>query len=154
MEEERARRPAQRSRGSERDAEAWQRRMGFISRWASPSAAPRPPAARPTGPGWFTGLQCGNPWFMGAEWRARERVPRFKTRTPVGVGSLRATTLLHASSPTKTPPPVADPSNDPCGRSTDDQNWMLRSLFITDFKFKQSVSYEGVTGHFHKLILL
>lgn len=23
-------------------------------------------------PAWFTGLQCGNPWFMAAEWRARE----------------------------------------------------------------------------------
>lgn len=48
----------------ERDAQVWQRRMGFISRWASRPA--------PVNPAWFTGLQCGNPWFIGAEWRARE----------------------------------------------------------------------------------
>lgn len=35
--------------------------MGFISRWASRPA--------PVNPAWFTGLQCGNPWFIAAEWR-------------------------------------------------------------------------------------
>lgn len=51
-------------RTKEREVQAWQRRMGFISRWASRPA--------PDSPAWFTGLQCGNPWFIVAEWRARE----------------------------------------------------------------------------------
>lgn len=56
--------PTRKRSSCERDAQVWQRRMGFISRWASRPA--------PVNPAWFTGLQCGNPWFIAAEWRARE----------------------------------------------------------------------------------
>lgn len=33
----------------------------------------------PDSPAWFTGLQCGNPWFIAAEWRARECCALHKT---------------------------------------------------------------------------
>lgn len=61
-------RSSPRSLERKRTPYSWQRWMGFISRWASPRR--RYPS--PTAPAWFTGLQCGNPWFMAAEWRARE----------------------------------------------------------------------------------
>lgn len=54
--------------------QAWQRRMGFISRWASRPA--------PDSPTWFTGLQCGNPWFIAAEWRTRECCASNETPVP------------------------------------------------------------------------
>lgn len=57
-----------------REMQAWQRRMGFISRWASRPA--------PDSPAWFTGLQCGNPWFIAAEWRTRECCASNETPVP------------------------------------------------------------------------